>query len=147
MLIQIADGLEYIHSQKLIHRDIKPDNILITKEATIKLSDFGLSKQLSSQNTLTMSGFRGCQYYAAPEILPLFIVGGPSIKASSSSDIFSTGCVYFVFLTRGTHPFGVSTEILSNIGKNNAVNFKSKIIFLLLPIINIRNKKTDILEL
>ena len=67
VLYQIADGLDYIHSQKLIHRDIKPDNILISMNGQLKLSDFGLSKQISTRDTCSMSGMKGTLLWMAPD--------------------------------------------------------------------------------
>ncbi|KAA6379020.1 MAG: putative CAMK family protein kinase, partial [Streblomastix strix] len=66
-LIQTAEGLEYIHGQKILHRDLKPANILSTSKGVLKLGDFGLSKQLDSD---TMSAITTCgtPYYMAPEI-------------------------------------------------------------------------------
>jgi serine/threonine protein kinase len=46
VLYEITNGLDYIHSKKLVHRDIKPENILISTAGKMKLSDFGLSKQI-----------------------------------------------------------------------------------------------------
>ncbi|KAA6360114.1 MAG: putative AGC family protein kinase, partial [Streblomastix strix] len=66
-LIQIADGLEYIHGQKILHRDLKPANILSTSKGVLKLGDFGLSKQLDSDTMSAITTY-GAQYYMAPEI-------------------------------------------------------------------------------
>ncbi len=73
VLYQIANGLHYIHSRNLVHRDVKPDNILIsmTTPVQMKLSDFGLVKKISPQGTFTQSGLKGTLKWMAPEILKL----------------------------------------------------------------------------
>jgi serine/threonine protein kinase len=130
VLYQIANGLHYIHSRNLVHRDVKPDNILIsmTTPVQLKLSDFGLVKKISPQGTFTQSGLKGTEKWMAPEVLELVIKMEESSRDSTSeelphgtiqSDTFAGGCVFFYFLTRGKHPFGNSFEILNNISKNN----------------------------
>ena len=134
VLFQLSDGLHYIHSKKIIHRDIKPENILISKTTLIKMkwADFGLSKPTNSHGSFSMSGFRGTYGWIAPEILHLS-PGPPKGRGTKQSDIFSAGCVFFFFLTRGTHPFGnqANDEININIRDNNMVNGMSK--FHLIP--------------
>ncbi len=73
VLLQIASGLDYIHSKKLVHRDIKPDNILIslTIPVKMKLSDFGLCKKVSPRGTFAQSGLRGTLNWMAPELLEI----------------------------------------------------------------------------
>ena len=126
VLYQIADGLDYVHSQRLIHRDIKPPNILISLNSIIKISDFGLSKEMSSNSTCNMSGLKGTLLWMPPEF-----TGDEAkirIKATKMSDIFSSGLVFFVFLTRkqgGIHPFGNKNnylEVQNNIKDNKPVN-------------------------
>ncbi len=124
VLYQITNGLHYIHSQKLVHRDVKPDNILIsiTTPVQMKLSDFGFVKKTSPHGTFTQSGLKGTEKWMAPEILEL-------VDQSSSerphgtiqSDTFAAGCVFFYFLTRGKHPFGKSIKILGNIFDKNPI--------------------------
>ena len=61
MLYNIINGLDYIHSQNIIHRDIKPANVLVDERGTVKLADFGASKQIqggAGGQTLEVSG--GC---------------------------------------------------------------------------------------
>jgi serine/threonine protein kinase len=126
VLYQIADGLDYIHSEKLVHRDIKPDNILVSQTGHMKLSDFGLSKQISIRDTFSMSGIKGTHLWMAPEFYDNIM------KATPKCDVFSCGCVFFVFLTRengGFHPFGdtnVSLQVPLNIQKGKPVNIDSK---------------------
>jgi serine/threonine protein kinase len=125
VLYQIANGLHYIHSRNLVHRDVKPDNILIsiTTPVQIKLSDFGLVKKISPQGTFTQSGLKGTLKWMAPEILKLMEnmddTSNELPHGTIKSDTFAAGCVFFYFLTRGKHPFGNSFEILNNISKNN----------------------------
>lgn len=119
---QIIEGLHYIHSKNLVHRDIKPENILVSKSApaTIKLSDFGFSKQTSSSGMYSISAIKGTLDWMAPE---LKLNNATEMKTGSSSiDIFSTGCVIFFYVTRGTHPFGEADTVTSNIVQNNPVN-------------------------
>lgn len=126
VLYQIADGLDYIHSNNLIHRDIKPENILISMAGKMKLSDFGLSKQISTRGTCSMSGIKGTLLWMAPEF---FENNG---KGNPKCDIFPCGCVFFVFLTRengGIHPFGDTKDPLKiqlNIRDGKPVNIDSK---------------------
>jgi len=125
VLYQIANGLGYIHSQNLVHRDVKPDNILIsmTTPVRMKLSDFGLVKKTSSRGTFTQqSGLKGTPNWMAPEILELMddtITELP--HGTIQSDTFAAGCVFFYFLTRGKHPFGRSIQILGNIVDQNPI--------------------------
>jgi serine/threonine protein kinase len=131
VLYQIANGLHYIHSRNLVHRDVKPDNILIsmTTPVQMKLSDFGFVKKTSHRGTFTQqSGLKGTEKWMAPEILELVIKMEESSRDSTSeelphgtiqSDTFAVGCVFFYFLTRGKHPFGRnSSRILVNIVDN-----------------------------
>jgi serine/threonine protein kinase len=115
ILYQIANGLHYIHSRNLVHRDVKPDNILIslTTPVQMKLSDFGFVKKTSPRETFTQSGLKGTLKWMAPEILELMddnITEYP--HGSNQSDTFAAGCVFFYFLTRGKHPFGNSYQII-----------------------------------
>lgn len=67
-LFQLVLGIQFIHSNKILHRDIKPQNIFIDENLNIKIGDFGISKILSStgQQCQTMTG---TPYYLAPEII------------------------------------------------------------------------------
>jgi serine/threonine protein kinase len=130
VLIEIATGLQYIHSKKLIHRDIKPENILISLDGRIKLSDFGLCKETSTNHTYLVSGpFKGTRFWMAQEMLNVPNNSPTPIKGSVKSDIFSGGCVFFYFVTRGIHPFGEDNFIVGNIIKDSPVHFDSNAIF------------------
>lgn len=87
--IQAIQGLQVLHSIKIIHRDIKPDNIFLSKENTIKLGDLGIAKTLDQ--TSKYSGkfsIIGTFSYMSPEILN-------SETYSFNTDIWSLGCVVY----------------------------------------------------
>jgi serine/threonine protein kinase len=65
---QIVEGVKYIHSQRIDHRDLKRDNIFMMTNGTIKIDDFGMAKQISSHNLLKKTAIR-TPLYVAPEIL------------------------------------------------------------------------------
>jgi len=97
---KVLDGLVYLHQQGVIHRDIKPDNILITKDGNVKLADFGVSTKLSSlksnqveDNTVPA----GTPYYMAPEVIEF-------LGARPESDVWSLGCTV-IELLRGEPPY------------------------------------------
>ena len=128
-LRQMAHGLKYIHSKQLVHRDVKPDNVLISTDPQLclKISDFGLSKSISASGSFSMSGMKGSLYFMAPEILNFRDHENRRPRATSASDVFSLGCVFYVFLTEGTHPFGEGLSIPVNI-KAKASNLSSKLL-------------------
>ncbi len=120
VLLQIAEGLQYIHSRNLIHRDVKPENILISgdKPAVIKWTDFGLSKRVANKDGTIWSSKKGTKGWMAPEVDKKEMapdVLPEKVRAGEKSDIFCLGCVFFFFLTPTIHPFGNN----SNERKNN----------------------------
>ena len=70
---QILEGIAYVHSKGISHRDIKPDNILLASEDPIqvKISDFGLAKMVRDEETFLRT-FCGTMHYLAPEVFPRF---------------------------------------------------------------------------
>ncbi len=132
VLYQIAAGLDYVHSQNLVHFDIKPENILISTKGQMKLADFGLCMEtVNGVCNLTGSG-RGTYSWMAPEVLP---EGNDivSVRVSAMADVFSCGCVFFVFLTRehgGIHPYGEwnlsRNGVQLNIRNDQPVNIEGK---------------------
>lgn len=101
--IQICQALEAAHAIGVVHRDIKPQNILITDEQELKVTDFGLAKAATSE-TLTMGGSAmGSVHYISPEQAR----GG---FTDSRSDIYSLGIVLFEMLT-GKVPFNSESAV------------------------------------
>ena len=99
--IQVAMGLEAAHNNGIIHRDIKPQNIMISKEGKVKVTDFGIAKAATS-NTIT-SNVMGSVHYTSPEQAR----GGYS---DAKSDIYSLGITLFEMLT-GRVPFNGETTV------------------------------------
>jgi len=94
---QVAAALDHAHAKGIVHRDVKPANVMIEADGTVKVMDFGLARIDSS--TLTAAGeILGSASYMAPEL----VVGRP---ASPQSDLFSLGVVAYELLT-GDRPFG-----------------------------------------
>lgn len=100
-LRSVLQGLTEVHSTGLIHRDIKPDNVLITSHHRVKLGDFGLVRARNAQATSNM--IVGTVSYLAPEQ-----VTGEDI--TPATDVYSAGIVLFELLT-GTVPFSGDTPI------------------------------------
>jgi serine/threonine-protein kinase len=95
-----AEALDYAHTQGVIHRDVKPGNIMLLKNGSVKVTDFGIAKAVSSSHTKT-GIILGTPNYMSPEQ-----INGREIDGRS--DIFSLGVVFFQLLT-GRLPFGGKT--------------------------------------
>ncbi|PIC54899.1 hypothetical protein B9Z55_003966 [Caenorhabditis nigoni] len=111
---EIADGMHYLHQNKVIHRDLKSPNILISAEDSIKICDFGTS-HLQKKNDSTMMSFCGTVSWMAPEMIK-------KEPCNEKVDVYSFGVVLWEMLTRETPYaniaqmaiiFGVGTNILS----------------------------------
>ncbi len=102
---QITDALQYAHDEKFIHRDIKPDNMLLGRRDDILLSDFGLALVAQSTRQQSLQELGGTSYYMAPEQL--------RGKPRQASDQYALGIVVYEWLT-GERPFnGSFSEVAS----------------------------------
>ncbi len=93
---QIAKALEHAHSRGIVHRDIKPHNIMILKDGSVKVADFGIARLSSSQNTLTREAL-GSVHYISPE-------QAKGAQVDARSDLYSLGVVMYEMLT-GKPPY------------------------------------------
>jgi len=111
IISDVAEGLGYAHSRGIIHRDIKPQNIMVSAEGTAKIADWGLGKIMSDGNETTIVGFS--LNYAAPEQVAPKTFGYPDGR----TDIYQLGIVFYELIT-GKKPFSgagvaeVTDEIL-----------------------------------
>ncbi len=100
----VAKALESALAHNVIHRDIKPDNVLLTLDGKVKLADFGLAKDTSDNQRLTLTGqVIGTPAFMSPE-------QGRGDKVDHRSDIYSLGATLFCMLT-GERPFSGSTPL------------------------------------
>ncbi len=105
IILKTAEGLQHAHEQNLIHRDIKPDNLLITKDGIVKVADLGLAKDTEEDVSLTKTGAgAGTPIYMAPE-------QARDVKhVDARVDIYALGVMFYVFLT-GQAPFHGNTLV------------------------------------
>jgi serine/threonine protein kinase len=103
IITQVGGALEYAHQEGIIHRDVKPSNVLMDKGEWAFLSDFGLAKMVETSVQLTKTGALGTPAYMAPEL-------GKGEPADERSDIYSLGIVLYEMLT-GRVPFKAPTPM------------------------------------
>ena len=101
--IQIASALEVAHRNKIVHRDIKPHNIIITEDGVAKVTDFGIAKAVSNSTITSFGTTIGSVHYFSPE----HARGG---FTDSKSDLYSLGVVMYEMLT-GRVPFDADTPV------------------------------------
>jgi serine/threonine protein kinase len=140
VLLQLAEGLQYIHEKSLIHRDIKPQNVLIHVDSTgenvlLKWADFGLSKSVNENGSYSLSkNVKGSDKWFPPEILRLMDDAEDNLieccqakqRGTIKSDVFSEGLVFGYYLLNGQHLFGSRVRAPAYILSNNPVHLDSK---------------------
>lgn len=101
--VQIAKALEHAHSRDIIHRDIKPQNIMLLRDGTVKVADFGIAHHTNDQRTYIKGEAIGSVHYVSPEQARGSII-------DNRSDLYSLGVVMYEMLT-GRLPFEGNTPI------------------------------------
>lgn len=103
IMLQITSGISHAHQNNIIHRDIKPQNILLDKDGNVKITDFGIAIALTSTTITHTNSVMGSVHYISPEQAR----GGISTK---KSDIYALGIVMFELLT-GSLPFSGESAV------------------------------------
>jgi len=93
ILAKIGDSLDYAHKRNIVHRDVKPGNILFRKDGTPLLTDFGIAKQVDIESELTSTGtVMGSPHYMSPE-------QAEGLPLDGRADIYSLGIIFYEMLT------------------------------------------------
>jgi predicted Ser/Thr protein kinase len=114
IFLQIADALDHAHTRHVLHRDIKPGNVVLSRKRIVKLVDFGTAKLKEPPlSNLTGDNLIGTLAYCPPELIQ-------NKAATVQSDLYSFGCLMYA-LTTGSHPFLASThsEMILAIERND----------------------------
>jgi WD40 repeat protein/tRNA A-37 threonylcarbamoyl transferase component Bud32/tetratricopeptide (TPR) repeat protein len=114
ILAAVAYALQYAHDQGVVHRDVKPSNIMLNDDGTPYLMDFGLAKRDAGEITMTVDGqILGTPAYMSPEQ-----ASGEAHKVDGRSDVYSLGVVLYQLLT-GELPFRGNTRMLLHQVRND----------------------------
>ncbi|XP_062409213.1 serine/threonine-protein kinase/endoribonuclease IRE1-like isoform X2 [Sardina pilchardus] len=111
---EFLKGLKDLHEANVIHRDIKPHNVLIDKDGRVRLADFGLSRMLDLDQTSKETGNAGTQCWVATEIIKNILAGKTS-RYKRNTDIQVAGMLVYYILSGGKHPFGDPVHCHGNI--------------------------------
>lgn len=109
-ICHVLDALQYLHSRGVVHRDVKPSNIMLENGSVVKLMDLGIAR-MSGGNKYSSYGFIGTPQYAAPEQI---LRDSVDTEINAQTDIYALGVTYYELLT-GKNPFksDVEAEMLS----------------------------------
>ncbi|KAF7806100.1 serine/threonine-protein kinase STY13-like [Senna tora] len=112
LALDLARGLSYLHSQKIVHRDVKTENMLLDKSRTVKIADFGVAR-VEASNPNDMTGETGTLGYMAPEVLN----GNPYNR---KCDVYSFGiCLWEIYCCDMPYPDLTFSEVTSAVVRQN----------------------------
>ncbi|EEF44886.1 protein kinase atmrk1, putative [Ricinus communis] len=112
LALDLARGLSYLHSQKIVHRDVKTENMLLDKTRTVKIADFGVAR-MEASNPNDMTGETGTLGYMAPEVLN----GNPYNR---KCDVYSFGiCLWEIYCCDMPYPDLSFSEVTSAVVRQN----------------------------
>ena len=97
MAVQVCAALKHAHDRGVIHRDVKPSNLILAHDGQVKLTDFGVAHLFAAKHLTRTGGVVGTAEYLSPE-------QAEGKSATKRSDLYSLGCVLYTLLT-GRTPF------------------------------------------
>jgi hypothetical protein len=106
LMAAVADAIEYAHQCGVIHRDLKPGNILLDQKGNPRVTDFGLAKKLEGDSGLTGSG----QIMGTPSYMPPEQAGGKRAAVGPAADVYALGATLYALIT-GRPPFQAATAM------------------------------------
>ena len=103
--LAVADGLAYAHEHGVVHRDVKPQNVLLSRDGEIKVTDFGIARSLDAESGLTLTGtVLGTSSYLSPE-------QASGLRVTPAADVYSLGVVLYELLA-GEVPFPGGNQVV-----------------------------------
>ena len=127
MIQQILSGLKFLHDHNILHRDLKPSNVLVDITGRMRLTDFGISRVLSDDQTTLYTCAKGTTGWIPPEVITVIQTGISDEKGrfKKKSDVHVAGMIAFFILSKGEHPFGDDLSQMTNILAGNPVNLEN----------------------
>ncbi len=103
--VAVADGLAYAHEHGVVHRDVKPQNVLLSRDGEVKVTDFGIARSLDAESALTVTGtVLGTSSYLSPE-------QASGLRVTPAADVYSLGVVLYELLA-GAVPFPGGNQVV-----------------------------------
>ncbi len=106
LMVKVAEAIEYAHQRGVIHRDLKPGNILLDRNGNPRVTDFGLAKRLQADSGLTGSG----QIMGTPSYMPPEQAGSHRGEVGPAADVYALGATLYALVT-GRPPFQAATAM------------------------------------